>query len=192
MKIKLTLATLTVAILGLSLYLYLTTNNFASDTTRLEEEISLARSNSFQPNEQSSQNSSTIDLTPNSQQELTEIVLTSDDIYLADSKGNIGSQTPFNDSYITKEDVIESINRIISGLNVDFESIESPYQNKFITLRHVEMVEGTPEERSSVLNAYKEYSTKILGSTAQDNSSETLYQADVSIAKTDKFLSEKD
>lgn len=141
----------------------------------------------------------TIEITSVNHEQYLEIELTADDIYEADSKGIIGVSEPFNSDFITRVDVINSIKKIGTGV-IEFDAISPKYQKEFLTLRHVEMVEGVLEKNSTLHTALKEYADKILPIELQqeDNTmdndtmssdSELGYKADVSIAKTESLLS---
>lgn len=139
-----------------------------------------------------------IDVPSVNHEEYLEIELTADDIHSADPKGIIGVAEPFNSEFITRVDVINSINKIGEGV-IEYESISPRYQTEFLTLRHVEMVEGVLEKDSTLHTALKEYAEKILPieqqqedntmtSDTMSSNSELQYKTDISIAETNSLL----
>lgn len=194
MKSKISLILILVIILGCGSYLSIT-NLLDNRTGKFEKELTFTKSSLTveQPREQSYYEVPT----STSAEQFIEIEVTSDEIRGADTKGNIGLTEPFNSDYITRVDVINSINRIGKEM-ISFEEMSSEYQTEFLTLRHVEMVEGVREKDSSLHIALKEYAETILpterkqeGITqplTQPSDSELLYQTDVSIAETESLL----
>lgn len=161
MKNKISLSVITVIATGLCLYILISTLNF-TDVEEFNSELEEVKYAS-QSNVSSDApiDTTTINVpTRNDSEELIEIVLTPEEIEMADSQHNIGISDPYNTKYITEDEVVASIMRII-GERYDFTRMEEEFKEKFITLRHTEMIEKVPESKSMILNALDEYLTKV-------------------------------
>lgn len=197
MKSKVSLTVVLLAVVGLGAYFSIT-SIMESSYSKYEDVIISAKNKSPSPPTQPTDNDS-IELPTVNHEQYLEIELTADDIYEADSKGIIGVSEPFNSDFITRVDVINSIKKIGNGI-IEYDAISPKYQKEFLTLRHVEMVEGVLEKDSTLHTALKEYAEKILpielqqGDNTKSNDtmssdSELGYKADVSIAETEGLLS---
>lgn len=177
---------------GLCLYLLLSTFNF-TDASKFDSELSMIQYQSRKNNSISDNHlySPTINVPNNrNSKELIEIVLTAEEIEHADTEHNIGISDPYNTKYITQEEVVESIKRIL-GKKYEFDTIEPEFKEKFITLRHTEMIRNIPESKSTVLSAVNEYVTKIRKQNEiieDNNNTNLILQAEQSIQETNSIL----
>lgn len=85
---------------------------------------------------------------------LVEIEITPTDVKKSEIGGTLGINTPFNNQFISEEEVGESVVRIL-GEGFDLAAIDEQFKEYLISVRSIEIMDGVPERNSLVADKYE-------------------------------------